>query len=247
MDKIEALAKIIDESRNIVFFGGAGVSTESGVPDFRSKDGLYNKPDVRFEGYSPEYLLSHTCLVNEPKVFFEFYRQKMDARNVAPNFAHLFLAKLERLGKLKAVVTQNIDGLHQQAGSKTVYELHGSIRRAACVKCSAQYNIDFVMKNVPVPHCERCGGIVKPDVVLYGEQLDDEVIANSIRAISDADTLIVGGTSLIVYPAAGLIDYFRGDNLILINKTATRADADAQLVIRDNIGVTLARAVELLA
>ena len=175
--------------------------------------------------------------------FFAFYRERFVYLNAKPNAGHLALAELEQKGILSAVITQNIDGLHQIAGSKVVYELHGSIRRSYCVKCGKKYGIEFVMKNIPVPHCD-CGGVVKPDVVLYGESLDNEIISNSIQAILNADTLIVGGTSLIVYPAAGLIDYFRGQHLILINKTATRADSDAELVIRKNIGETLAAATK---
>ena len=245
MTDIEKLAEILSHSTSAVFFGGAGMSTESGIPDFRSATGIYNQK--LHKTFSPEEMASYEFFLRHTEDFFEFYRARFVYLDAKPNAGHLALAELERRGILKAVVTQNIDGLHQQAGSRTVYELHGSIRRASCVKCGAKYDINFVMENVPVPHCEKCGGVVKPDVVLYGEQLDGEVIANSVRAIADADTLIVGGTSLIVFPAAGLIDYFRGDSLILINKTETHADEYAQLVIRDNIGATLARAVELLA
>ena len=245
MTDIKKFSEILSHSSSAVFFGGAGMSTESGIPDFRSASGIYNQK--LHKTFSPEEMASYSFFLRHTEDFFDFYRTRFVYLDAKPNAGHIALAELERRGILKAVVTQNIDGLHQQAGSKIVYELHGSIRRASCVKCGEHYGIDFVMENVPVPYCEKCGGIVKPDVVLYGEQLNGEVIANSISAISEADTLIVGGTSLIVYPAAGLIDYFRGDNLILINKTATRADADAQLVIRDNIGATLARAVELLA
>ncbi len=191
-------------------------------------------------------MASHRFFVNHTEEFFSFYRERFVYLDAKPNAGHLALAELERRNILSAVVTQNIDGLHQIAGSRVVYELHGSIRRSYCVKCGAKYDVEFVMKNIPVPHCEHCGGVVKPNVVLYGEQLDNETIAGAIRAIADADTLIVGGTSLIVYPAAGLLDYFRGRHLILINKTATHADADAELVIRENIGATLAEAVALL-
>ena len=241
MTDIEKLSKILSQSKSAVFFGGAGMSTESGIPDFRSATGIYNQK--LNQTFSPEEMASYSFFVRHTEEFFAFYRERFVYLDAKPNAGHLALAELERRGNLKAVVTQNIDGLHQIAGSKTVYELHGSIRRSYCVKCGAKYDIEFVMKNILVPHCEKCGGIVKPDVVLYGESLDDETVSNSIHAIAAADTLIVGGTSLIVYPAAGLIDYFRGRHLILINKTATRADADAELVIRENIGETLAKAI----
>ena len=241
MTDVDKLAKILSQSTNAVFFGGAGMSTESGIPDFRSASGIYNQK--LHKTFSPEEMASYNFFVKHTEEFFDFYRTRFVYLDAKPNAGHLALAELERRGILSAVVTQNIDGLHQIAGSKVVYELHGSIRRSYCVKCGAKYGVDFVMENIPVPHCTHCGGVVKPDVVLYGEHLDNETISNSIRAISDADTLIVGGTSLIVYPAAGLIDYFRGRHLILINKTATRADADAELVIRENIGETLAKAV----
>ncbi len=241
MTDIERLGKILAESSSAVFFGGAGMSTESGIPDFRSANGIYNQK--LHKTFAPEEMASHNFFVNHPEEFFAFYRERIVYLDAKPNAGHLALAELERRGVLSAVVTQNIDGLHQLAGSKVVYELHGSIRRSFCVKCGAKYDIEFVMENKPVPYC-HCGGIVKPDVVLYGENLDDATVANSIRAIARADTLIVGGTSLIVYPAAGLIDYFRGRHLILINKTATRADSDAELVIREPIGKTLAEAVK---
>ncbi len=245
MTDVEKLAKILSQSSSAVFFGGAGMSTESGIPDFRSANGIYNQK--LNQTFSPEEMASHNFFVNHPEEFFAFYRARFVYLNAAPNAGHIALAELERRGNLSAVVTQNIDGLHQIAGSKVVYELHGSIRRSYCVKCGAKYGVEFVMENIPVPHCEKCGGIVKPDVVLYGENLDNETVSNSIRAIAAADTLIVGGTSLIVYPAAGLIDYFRGRHLILINKTATHADTDAELVIRENIGATLSNAVALLS
>lgn len=217
-EKISTLKKFIEESNNIVFFGGAGVSTESGVPDFRSKDGLYNQHDVRFDSYRPEYLLSHECLVREPEVFFEFYRQKMDARFVKPNAAHLFLAQLEKEGKLKAVVTQNIDGLHTKAGSKTVYEIHGTTERNYCMKCGKTYPSDYIYdSSEPVPHCE-CGGIIRCDVTLYGEQLPEAAVRGAVEAISDCDMLIIGGTSLTVYPAASYVRYFNGKHLVIINK-----------------------------
>ena len=217
-EKIVKLQSFIDDAHSAVFFGGAGVSTESGVPDFRSKDGLYNVRDVRFDGYRPEYLLSHTCLVREPEVFFEFYRQKMDARAVEPNAAHLKLAELERAGKLAAVVTQNIDGLHQKAGSRNVFEIHGTTARNYCMRCGRPYPADFIFDcGQPVPRCE-CGGIVRCDVTLYEEPLPDEAVRGAVSAISDADLLIIGGTSLTVYPAASYIRYFRGDRLVIINK-----------------------------
>jgi len=242
MTDIEKLAAILSQSSSAVFFGGAGMSTESGIPDFRSATGIYNqKLNKKF---SPEEMASHNFFVNHPEEFFAFYRARFVYLDAKPNAGHLALAELERRGILSAVITQNIDGLHQVAGSKVVYELHGSIRRSYCVQCGAKYDVDFIMNNIPIPYCEKCGGIVKPDVVLYGENLDNEIISNSIRAIAAADTLIVGGTSLIVYPAAGLVDYFRGRHLILINKTATRADVDAELVIRKNIGATLSEAVK---
>ena len=242
MTDIERLGKILSNSSSAVFFGGAGMSTESGIPDFRSATGIYNQK--LHKTFLPEEMASHRFFVNHPEEFFEFYRERFVYLDAKPNAGHLALAELERRGVLSAVVTQNIDGLHQIAGSQVVYELHGSIRRSYCVKCHAQYDIDFIMNNKPVPYCEHCGGIVKPDVVLYGENLDDETFANSIRAIANADTLIIGGTSLIVYPAAGLIDYFKGRHLILINKTETRADSDAELVIREPIGATLSKAVK---
>lgn len=244
MTDIEKLAEILSHSSSAVFFGGAGMSTESGIPDFRSANGIYNQKLNKT--FSPEEMASHNFFVRHPEDFFAFYRERFVYLDAKPNAGHIALAELERRGILSAVITQNIDGLHQLAGSKVVYELHGSIRRSYCVKCGERYGVEFIMKNIPVPHCEKCGGIVKPDVVLYGENLDNDTIANSIHAIADADTLIIGGTSLIVYPAAELIDYFRGRHLILINKTATRADVDAEIVIRENIGKTLADAVRSL-
>ena len=237
--EIETLQNFINESNRIVFFGGAGVSTESGVPDFRSKDGLYNQRDIQFEKYAPEYLLSHSCLRDEPEVFFEYYRQKMDARHVEPNMAHQFLVKLEEVGKLSSILTQNIDGLHQKAGSKIVYELHGSVLRNYCMNCGEFHSVEHILESQNtesrIPKCTKCGGIVKPDVVLYEEGLDNDVIDGAINAISTADTLIIGGTSLNVYPAASLIHYFRGKYLVLINKSVTQADDMAHLVIRENI------------
>lgn len=244
MTKIERLAEILSRSKKAVFFGGAGMSTESGIPDFRSANGIYNQK--LNQTFSPEDMASHDFFMEHPEEFFAFYRERIVNLDAKPNVGHFALAELERRGILKAIVTQNIDGLHQAAGSRVVHELHGSIRRNRCVKCGTEYDVDFVMKNIPVPRCSRCGGIVKPDVVLYGEQLNNATVRAAVTAIATADTLIVGGTSLIVYPAAGLIDYFGGAHLILINKTATHADADAELVIRENIGKTLADAVALL-
>ena len=243
MNSIEKLAEILSKSSRAVFFGGAGMSTESGIPDFRSATGIYNQK--LHKTFSPEEMASHFFFLNHTEDFFKFYRERFVYLDAKPNAGHIALAELEKKGILNAVITQNIDGLHQIAGSKVVYELHGSIRRSFCVKCGKKYGVEFVMNNIPVPYCD-CGGIVKPDVVLYGENLDDNTISNSIRAILNADTLIVGGTSLIVYPAAGFIDYFRGQHLILVNKSPTRADSDAELVIRENIGETLSKAVALL-
>ncbi|MBR6407436.1 MAG: NAD-dependent protein deacylase [Clostridia bacterium] len=237
-DKIKRLRQFIEESDYIVFFGGAGVSTESGVPDFRSKDGLYNQHDVRFEKYRPEYLLSRSCLLNEPEVFFEFYRQKMDTRGIEPNAAHIFLAKLEEKGKLKAVVTQNIDGLHQKAGSRNVYEIHGTTAKNYCARCGKKYPADYIFESPErIPHCE-CGAMVRCDVTLYEEQLPGEAVEKSINAISKADMLIIGGTSLTVYPAASYVRYFRGKHLVIINKDHLpyRLDPEKDLEINMPIG-----------
>lgn len=237
-EKIKKLRDFIEESENIVFFGGAGVSTESGVPDFRSKDGLYNQHDVQFEKYRPEYLLSHSCLVDHPDVFFEFYRQKMDARNVKPNAAHYFLAKLEKRGKLKAVVTQNIDGLHQKAGSQNVYEIHGTTTRNYCAKCGKKYPADYIFESKErIPRCD-CGGIIRCDVTLYEEQLPADAVTKAINAISSADMLIIGGTSLSVYPAASYVGYFRGRHLVIINKEhlVYKLDPQNDLEINQPIG-----------
>ena len=244
-DKIKKLRELIDAAKNVVFFGGAGVSTESGVPDFRSKDGLYNRRDVRFESYAPEYLLSHDCLVNEPKVFFEYYRQKMDARNVKSNPAHLALAELERRGKLRAVVTQNIDGLHQRAGSRNVYEIHGSTARNYCMRCKKPFPADFIFDSPdPVPRCD-CGGTVRCDVTLYGEQLPYDAVAGAVDAIRSADLLIIGGTSLTVYPAASYVNYYSGGPLVVINKDRIPVLLDPQkdLEINAPIGQVLSRVV----
>ena len=240
-EKYEKLKRFIDESDNIVFFGGAGVSTESGVPDFRSKDGLYNQHDVRFEGYMPEYLLSHTCLVSEPEVFFEFYRQKMDTRNIKPNAAHYALARLEKQGKLKAVVTQNIDGLHQKAGSRNVYEIHGTTEKNYCMRCRKTYPGDYIFKShEKVPRCD-CGGIIRCDVTLYEEQLPETAVERSINAIKRADMLIIGGTSLTVYPAASYVSFFRGKHLVIINKEHLNypLDPGSDLEINAPIGEVL--------
>lgn len=239
--EIEKLTQILRDSNNIVFFGGAGCSCESGIPDFRSASGLWNeKLKINL---TPEQLVSHTMFMKYPKEFFEFYRDKLIYPDAKPNAAHIALAKLEEMGKLKAVVTQNIDGLHQTAGSKHVYELHGSVLRNYCVKCHAFYDEKFILESKGVPTCTKCGGNVKPDVVLYEEGLDDNVIRGAIAAISKADTLIIGGTSLVVYPAAGLINYFRGKNLVLINKSSTSADNKADLVIHEAIGKVLGETV----
>lgn len=239
--KIEQLTQILKESKNIVFFGGAGVSTESGIPDFRSSTGLFNeKLNMTF---TPEQLVSHSFYIRYPEQFFNFYKEKLIYENAKPNAGHLALAKLEEMGKLKAIVTQNIDGLHQAAGSKNVFELHGSIHRNYCTKCHSFYDLDFVVKSKGVPTCNKCGGTVKPDVVLYEEGLDESVIKGAVNAISKADTLIIGGTSLVVYPAAGLIDYFKGNNLVLINKSSTSADKKANLVINDSIHKVLSEVI----
>ncbi len=228
------LQEIIDDSKNIVFFGGAGVSTESGIPDFRSVDGLYNQ---KYD-YPPETILSHTFFMNKTEEFYKFYRDKMIIRGAKPNKAHITLARLEEKGTLKAVITQNIDGLHQAAGSKNVIELHGSTLRNYCMDCGRFYGLDFVAASEGVPRCE-CGGIVKPDVVLYEEMLDDSAIRSAVSYISKADTLIVGGTSLNVYPAAGFVNYFGGRHLVIINKASTPADSRAELVINAPIGEVL--------
>ena len=240
--KIGTLVQWIEECSRIVFFGGAGVSTESGVPDFRSKDGLYNQKDIRFDSYSPEYLLSHSCLVEHPDVFFEFYKQKMDARHVEPNDAHKFLAKLEEMGKLTAVVTQNIDYLHQRAGSRKVYEIHGTTYTNYCMRCKKKYGPDYLYgAEDRIPRCD-CGGMIRPDVTLYEEALPDEAVRASVDAICDADMLIIGGTSLRVYPANSYIHYFRGKHLVVINREplGLRMDPAKDLEINDPIGEVFA-------
>ena len=237
------LETIIKNTTNLVFFGGAGVSTESCIPDFRSTNGLYNiKNDLKF---SPEVILSHSFFVNHTEDFFKFYKSNMIFSNAIPNDAHITLAKLEEKNKLKAVITQNIDGLHQMAGSKNVYELHGSVHRNYCMKCNSFFDSSYILNSKTiVPICNSCGGIIKPDVVLYEENLDMNILESSIKAISIADTLIVGGTSLVVYPAANLIKYFRGTNLVLINKSSTSYDNQADLVINDSIGKVLSTVCE---
>ena len=226
--------KVIDESNSIVFFGGAGVSTESGIPDFRSPDGLYNqKYDV-----PPEELLSHGYFFSHTEKFYEFYREKMICLDAKPNKAHKKLAELEKAGKLKAVITQNIDGLHSAAGSKKVYELHGSVHRNFCLDCGKSYSAEDILASKGVPRCS-CGGLIKPDVVLYGENLDDATVTGALSAIENCDTLIIGGTSLTVYPAAGFIRYFKGKNLVLINMSSTPFDSEADIVIHDKVGEVL--------
>ena len=234
MSQIETLQKLIDESKRIVFFGGAGVSTESGIPDFRSTDGLYHQ---KYD-YPPETILSHTFFMKKTEEFYRFYKDKMICLDAKPNAAHLKLAELEAAGKLTAVVTQNIDGLHQLAGSKKVLELHGSVLRNYCMRCGKFFDAEYILNSSGIPKCE-CGGIVKPDVVLYEEGLDDQVMSESIAHISNADLLIIGGTSLVVYPAAGMVRYFRGNKLVLLNKSTTSADEHATLCIRDSIGQVL--------
>ena len=231
-EKLKKLQEMISKSNRIVFFGGAGVSTESGIPDFRSVDGLYNQ---KYD-YPPETMLSHSFFVGHTEEFYRFYRDKVLALSAKPNPCHLKLAELEKAGKLTAVVTQNIDGLHQKAGSKKVYELHGSVHRNYCTKCHRSYDAQLIADCEGIPFCEKCGGVIKPDVVLYEEGLDGATIDGAVSAISNADMLIIGGTSLVVYPAAGLIDYFRGENLVVINKSPTGRDRYADLVITDPIG-----------
>ena len=231
-DKVKQLKEIVDNTDNLVFFGGAGVSTESGIPDFRSTDGLYN---MKYK-YPPETIVSHTFFVRRTEEFYEFYKDKMMALDAKPNKAHYKLAQWEKEGKCRAVVTQNIDGLHQMAGSKKVLELHGSIHRNYCTKCGNFFDAAYVKNSEGVPRCDACGGLVKPDVVLYEEGLDSQTISDAVYAISHADVLIIGGTSLAVYPAAGMIDYFRGSHLVLINRSSTPRDSQADLVINDSIG-----------
>ena len=230
-EKIQQFKKLVYESNKIVFFGGAGVSTESGIPDFRSKDGLYNQQ----YDYPPETILSHSFFVNNTEEFYRFYKTKMNSLNYEPNITHIKLAELENKGKVKAIITQNVDGLHQKAGSKIVYELHGSVLRNYCTKCNKFYEAKYVFNSIGVPKC-TCGGIIKPDVVLYQEGLDDNTVTYSIKAIQNADLLIVAGTSLTVWPAASLINYFEGKNLVLINRDTTPYDKKANLVINESLG-----------
>lgn len=246
VNQIQCLKDLIEQKNEIVFFGGAGVSTESGVPDFRSKDGLYNQHDVRFEKYQPEYLLSHSCLVDQPEVYFEFHRQKMDTRDILPNVAHKYLAALEKKGKLKAVVTQNIDGLHQKAGSQNVYEIHGSALRNYCQRCGKKYNRDYIFDSKErIPLCE-CGGRIRPDITLYEESLPEHAVTEAIEAIRRADLLIIGGTSLKVYPAASFINYYEGKDLVVINESELEIHKRFQtLVIHDKIGQVFSKVAEL--
>ncbi|MGN0495726.1 MAG: NAD-dependent protein deacylase [Lachnospiraceae bacterium] len=243
--QLEKLVAWIEDAKSICFFGGAGVSTESGVPDFRSKDGLYNQHDVQFDMYRPEYLLSHTCLVREPKVYYEYHRQKMDTRDIQPNIAHKYLAYLEKTGKLDCIVTQNIDGLHQKAGSKKVNEIHGSALRNYCSSCGKKYPESYIFDSKePVPHCE-CNGVIRPDIVLYEEGLPQEAVDASIRSIASADMLIVGGTSLTVYPAASFINYFHGRYLVVINRDPLNIQSGSEtLFIKESIGEVFSRVAE---
>ena len=233
--KVQKLQEIIDESQRIVFFGGAGVSTESGIPDFRSVDGLYHQ---KFK-YPPETMLSHTFFQQNTWDFFDFYKNRVIPADPKPNAAHLKMAELEKAGKLIGVVTQNIDGLHQAAGSEKVYELHGSVLRNYCTNCGKFFDYKYILEASGIPECDVCGSVVKPDVVLYEEGLDNDTVVGAVNAISSADTMIVAGTSLVVYPAAGLLQYFRGKWLVLINRDPTPADASANLVIHDKVGEVL--------
>ncbi len=236
MDKIKRLQNWINTAQSIVFFGGAGVSTESGIPDFRSADGLYHQ---KYD-YPPEIILSHTFFMSQTEEFYRFYRDKMINLDAKPNSAHTALTKLEKIGKLKGIITQNIDGLHQMAGSQNVLELHGSIHRNYCMECHKNYAVDSILHSTGIPYC-TCGGIIKPDVVLYEEALDENVLRNAVALITLADILIVGGTSLAVYPAAGLLDYYQKDKLVLINRNATPRDSFANLLIQDSIGTVFER------
>lgn len=235
------LKEWIDGSDNIVFFGGAGVSTESGIPDFRSEQGIYNT--IHKYKYRPEEILSHSFFISHTDVFYDFYKSTMLYEDAEPNAAHKALAKLEEMGKLKAIVTQNIDGLHQKAGSKTVYEVHGTVLKNYCRRCGEPYDLDYIVHSDGIPKCEKCGGVVKPDVVLYEEGLDNMTVNASIRAISDADVLIIGGTSLNVYPAASFVQYYRGHKLVLINMSETPYDSRADLLIHESIGKVLGSVV----
>lgn len=241
---VQELTDILRNSQKIVFFGGAGVSTASGIPDFRSADGLWNQKYKR--NLSPEEMVSRSFFERDPEDFFAFYKDKLIYPEARPNACHYALAKLEKMGKLRAVVTQNIDGLHQMAGSSKVFELHGSVLRNFCTRCHSFYDVDFILKSEGVPRCPKCGGVVKPDVVLYEEMLDEDVIDGAVKAIAGADTLIIGGTSLIVYPAAGFVRYFRGNKLVVINKSSTQADEYADLVIHEDIASVMDQAVKAL-
>jgi NAD-dependent deacetylase len=234
---IEKLYQWIEESDNIVFFGGAGVSTESNIPDFRSAEGLYSKK--YHQNYSPEEMISHDFFINHTDLFYEFYKNKMIYPDAQPNSAHIALAKLEKEGKLQSVITQNIDGLHQLAGSRKVHELHGSVHRNFCMDCGEYYTLNAILDNCDIPYCKKCGGIIKPDVVLYGEQLNENIIMDAIRDIQSADLLLVAGTSLTVYPAANFITYYKGDKLVLVNKSKTPYDHQVNLVITEKIGKVL--------
>ncbi len=240
MNELDQLRQWISDSSNIVFFGGAGVSTESGIPDFRSVDGLYNQTYA----YPPETIISHSFYRKNPEEFYRFYKDRMLFPDAKPNAAHRALAKLEKLGKLRAVITQNIDGLHQMAGSKEVLELHGSVHRNYCTRCNKFYSLEDIMAMDGVPHC-TCGGIVKPDVVLYEEGLDDQVLQKSVDYIRHADLLIIGGTSLVVYPAAGLVNYYKGNRLVVINKSITPMDSEADLVASGKIGEVFSQIMEI--
>ena len=240
--QIETFAALLRESDNIVFFGGAGVSTESNIPDFRSTDGLYHQQ----YDYPPETILSHTFFMRNTEAFYRFYKAKMLMLDAKPNPAHLALAKLEEMGKLIGIITQNSDGLHQAAGRKNVQELHGSVLRNYCMRCGESYDARYMKQADGVPRCRKCGGIIKPDVVLYEEGLDNDTISQSVSAIANADVLIIGGTSIVEYPAAGLVDYYRGKKLVLINRDSTPRDGRADLIIRAPIGQVFSKAMELL-
>ncbi len=243
-ESVKELVSILRDSSRIVFFGGAGISTASGIPDFRSANGIFSQKLRR--NVTPEQAVSHSFFAYNTEEFYDFYKKHLVYPQAKPNDCHTALVKLEQMGKLSAVVTQNIDGLHQAAGSQVVYELHGSVHRNYCQRCHAFYDADYVLKEEGIPLCEKCGGIIKPDVVLYEEGLSDAVVSGAIGAISTADTMIVGGTSLVVYPAAGLLQYFRGKHLVLINKSETQADSQAELVIHEDISQIMKEAVDAL-
>lgn len=241
-DNIKRLKELIDSHNNIVFFGGAGVSTESNIPDFRSASGLFNEKLNR--NFTPEQLVSHTFFIRYPEDFFKFYKEKLIYEDAKPNNAHIALTKLEKMGKLNSIITQNIDGLHQMSGSRNVLELHGSIHRNYCTKCGKFYNLEEMLNlGGIIPYCDECGSIVKPDVVLYEEALDNHIINETINSLNEADLLIIGGTSLVVYPAASFIDYFNGDSIALINKSTTGYDSKASIVINDSIGKVLSQVI----